>query len=216
MPVEEALFLPLVYFILFGPYMTSDCGLAFNELPRFLAISDQNNPFWPGWEGWIEKIQALDVMVQIREKSLEIRDLMGLCRRVFQKIDSPFVVNSRPDLAQALDATGVHLTSTGYPVSAVRRRFGSALLIGRSTHTLSEVVAAHQEGADYVTFGPIYPTPGKGNAKGLASLREVVKVGIPVYALGGISWENVEIIRETGAWGVAGIRLFFTTPSNNG
>ncbi len=213
MLVDEVLSPRSVYFTLSGPFMTSDCGLAFNDLPRYLAISAQSHPSWPGWKAWIEQLQPLDVLVQLREKDLEIDDLWRLCQQIQGQTKTPIVVNSRSDLAQALGLCGVHLTSTGYPVSAVRRRFGSDFLIGRSTHTLSEVVAAYREGADYVTFGPVFSTPGKGSPKGLASLREAAQVGLPVYALGGISWENVEIIKDTGAWGVAGIRLFFESPA---
>jgi thiamine-phosphate pyrophosphorylase len=83
---------------------------------------------------------------------------------------------------------------------------GSTALIGRSTHSLPEVAAALQEGADYVVFGPIWPTPGKGPALGIDALREASLLAIPVLALGGVETHRIPEAAAAGAWGVAGIR----------
>jgi thiamine-phosphate pyrophosphorylase len=154
--------------------------------------------------------------VQIREKDLDDRalyDLVRLARATLPPI-TPLVVNGRLDIALAAGAGGAHLPADGPPVAALRARFGPGVLLGVSTHRVAEVEQALRDGADYVTFGPVYPTPGKarfgpppglGEAGGLAG---AVAVGIPVYALGGVTLDRLGEVASTGVAGVAGIRLF--------
>ena len=111
--------------------------------------------------------------VQLREKDLDDRALYDLAR-LARSILPPAVrllVNGRLDVALAAGADGVHLPADGVPVAPLRARFGSGPLIGRSTHTVEEVERARDEGADYVTFGPVYATPGKGAPVGSGRAR---------------------------------------------
>jgi thiamine-phosphate pyrophosphorylase len=88
---------------------------------------------------------------------------------------------------------------------------GPGLLLGVSTHRVEEVERAREAGADYVVFGPVYPTASKeryGAPPGLAGLARAAALGIPVYALGGVTLERLGEIAATGAAGAAGIRLF--------
>ena len=101
----------------------------------------------------------------------------------------------------------MHLPADGVPTDAVRRGFGS-LLVGRSTHTLDEVAAAAEAGASYVTFGPVFASPGTGEPTGLDRLAGACAVGIPVLALGGIGLPELPLVAAAGAAGAAGIRLF--------
>ncbi len=122
------------------------------------------------------------------------------------------LVNGRADLALIAGAVGVHLPVAGVPVSAVRACLGADALVGRSTHSIDELRRAADEGVDYVTFGPVWETPGKrafGAPKGPAELARAARVGPPVLALGGVT--TIDALRaaaEAGAWGVAGIRVF--------
>lgn len=88
-----------------------------------------------------------------------------------------------------------------------RRLIGRDKLIGLSAHSAKDAITAEREGADFVTFSPIYYTPSKagyGEPQGLERLEEVCnKVNIPVYALGGIKEENVRDVMGRGASGVA-------------
>jgi thiamine-phosphate pyrophosphorylase len=118
------------------------------------------------------------------------------------------LVNGRADLALAAGADGVHLPADGVPVAPLRRRFGRALLLGRSTHRLEEVAEAAQAGADYVVFGPVFPVPGKGEPAGLERLAAAAALGVPVLALGGIGLAELPRVAAAGAAGAAGIRLF--------
>jgi thiamine-phosphate pyrophosphorylase len=141
-------------------------------------------------------------MVQIREKDLSARELFEFTLEVLEvRGDRPtkILLNSRADVAIAVGADGVQL-----PAAAAREAPGG-LLVGRSCHTLEDVRAAK---ADFVTFSPIFESPGKGAAIGLDALGDACRLGIPVYALGGVTWENAESCIQAGATGIAGIRLF--------
>ncbi|RMF88117.1 MAG: thiamine phosphate synthase, partial [Nitrospirae bacterium] len=103
-------------------------------------------------------------LVQLREKGLADRDLLALARRLralTRDHGALLLVNGRPDIALAAEADGVHLPVAGLPAPVVRALLGPGRLVGRSCHTLAEVAAAEAEGADYATFGPVYPTPSK-------------------------------------------------------
>lgn len=117
-----------------------------------------------------------------------------------------FVVNDHADIARAVDADGVHLGQDDLPIEQARKLLGTDRLIGISTHSLAQAREAEQQGADYVGFGPIFPTATKdaGVTQGLETLRIVRKaVGIPIIAIGGISRTTVADVIRSGADGVA-------------
>jgi thiamine-phosphate pyrophosphorylase len=172
--------------------------------------------------GWFEALAAAGVgALQLREKRLDDLSSCRLARRARAALPPPAVllVNGRADLALAAGADGVHLPADGVPAGAVRARFGSGLLIGVSTHRLEEVERARRDGADYVVFGPVYPTPAKaglGEPAGPRALARAAALGIPVYALGGVTLERFGEVAAAGAAGVAGIRLFQCIPEIGG
>jgi thiamine-phosphate pyrophosphorylase len=184
--------------------------------PRFrlLAISDRQG--LPGTgealAEWIRHLALAGVdALQLREKDLDDRALWSLARRARTLLPPPacLLVNGRLDVALAAGVDGAHLPADGVPLRALRERFGPGVLLGRSTHCPEEVEQALRDGADYVVFGPVYPTPGKpGPPAGLTGLREAAAAGLPVYALGGITLERLGEVAEAGAAGAAGIRAF--------
>jgi thiamine-phosphate pyrophosphorylase len=147
-------------------------------------------------------------MIQIREKDLDARPLLDLTCRIRDLADgtkTQILVNDRLDVALAARIHGVHLPSNGLPAARVRS-FVSVL--GVSTHSLEEAIAAEQAGANYVIFGPVFETPGK-NAVGLEALRSVTAaVRIPVLAIGGITVDNAARAIDAGSAGIAAIRMF--------
>jgi thiamine-phosphate pyrophosphorylase len=147
-------------------------------------------------------------MIQVREKDLSTRELLTLVyaiRDLAIGTSTRVLVNDRLDLAITGGIDGVHLPGNGLPAERVRPFVG---LLGVSTHSLSEVQAAQQAGADFVIFGPIFDTPGK-SAVGVQALREVTSaVRIPVLAIGGVTLHNIPLVLEAGATGIAAIRLF--------
>jgi thiamine-phosphate pyrophosphorylase len=159
--------------------------------------------------------QALDGgarAIQLREKDLVGRELFFLAEKtktLCARHGASLFINDRIDVALAVDADGVQLGSGSLPVDAARKLMGDKRLIGASTHSMKEALAAEEAGADFILFGPIYFTPSKavyGNPQGLERLQGVVeKISLPVYAIGGIKPENVAAIKKTGARGIAAI-----------
>src|SRR6202011_2553947 len=100
----------------------------------------------------------------------------------------PVLISSRADLVLAAGAAGVQLPDGDLPVAAARRLLGPARLIGRSVHSPAAAEEAEAAGAQYLVFGPVFPTashPGR-EAAGLPALAEVAAaVRIPVLAIGG-------------------------------
>lgn len=152
-------------------------------------------------------------LVQIREKNLSAKLVFKLTKEIVEiskNSDTKILVNDRADIALAANADGVHLTSKSIPTNIIRKIFPHDFIIGVSTHSLEKAETAKNEGADFVTFSPIFQTISKakyGNPQGLEKLREVCEKlkPFPVIALGGINAENYQTALETGAGGFASI-----------
>jgi len=148
--------------------------------------------------------------VQLREKDLPVRELLSLARElrgITREFGAKLFINDRVDVAVAVDADGVHLGGQSMPASAVRKIFGRHMLIGVSTHDLDEAKRAETEGADFITFGPVFATPSKmkfGAPVGVESLIDVKKqVNLPIFGLGGVNGGNIWQILGAGADGIA-------------
>lgn len=180
--------------------------------PKLLAITDRAERGGTSLETWLGRLAAAGVdAVQIREKDLSDRQIFELTAAARSAFSGLLLVNGRADIALAAGADGVHLPGDGVPAAALRERFGKKLVIGASTHDLAAVEAAVRAGVDYVTFGPVFPTPSKmryGPPPGLSGLRDATSRGIPVLALGGIDPDRAAEAAAAGAAGVAGIRTF--------
>ncbi|MCI0468444.1 MAG: thiamine phosphate synthase [Nitrospirae bacterium] len=148
--------------------------------------------------------------VQLRDKELSTRELLALAykmRGLTTQYNAKLFINDRLDIAMNVDADGVHLGQASMPVHAIKKVVGEKLMIAVSTHNLREAEIAQKEGADFITFGPVYRTPSKlkyGEPLGLDKLTDVCsKAKIPVFAIGGVKADNARDVLDAGAYGIA-------------
>lgn len=165
----------------------------------------------PGWSSArlarvvCETIRGGAGCVQLRVREGDDREILTLARRlraVTAREKAVFIVNDRPDLALLAGADGVHVGQDDLPVSAARRIVGEGRIIGLSTHSLTQARDAGKAGADYVGFGPLWPTPTKPGrpAIGLSDVgRATQELAIPVFAIGGVSPDSIDLVRRAGA-----------------
>jgi len=154
--------------------------------------------------------------IQIRERDLSDRDLVGLVRRIRREVGAPppaVLVNDRADVAMAAAAAGVHLRGDSVAGARVRAMAPAGFIIGRSVHDLAEADAAIAEGAyDYLLFGTVFPSAGKPaghRLAGIEALRDVCRRSpIPVIAIGGVDATRVAELEGSGAAGFAAVGLF--------
>jgi thiamine-phosphate pyrophosphorylase len=148
-------------------------------------------------------------IIQLRDKAADDATLYRLSRRgseIARRCGKIFVVNDRADIALAAGAQGVHVGQEELPVEAVRRVVGPDVMIGVSTHSLSQVRKAILDGADCIGCGPTFPSQTKhfGDFPGLDFLRAVAQeTTLPAYAIGGIDLSNIGQVVDTGIHGVA-------------
>jgi thiamine-phosphate pyrophosphorylase len=140
------------------------------------------------------------------------RQMLALCR----KAGVPFIVNDRVDVALAAKADGVHLGQDDFPIPLARKLLGPGAVIGGSASTLEEARKCFLEGADYIGFGPVFPTTSKADAgpvSGLDLLCEVLlEVPAPVIAIGGITPFNAPDLMRLGTHGIAVISAVCCQP----
>lgn len=162
-----------------------------------------------------EALKGGVTFVQLREKDLdeerfleEAKEIKELCRRY----QVPFVINDNVDIAQAVDADGVHVGQSDMEAGDVRARLGQDKIIGVSAQTVEQALLAESRGADYLGVGAVFATGSKADASEVD--HETVKaicqaVHIPVIAIGGITRENVGALAGTGVCGAAVISAIF-------
>ena len=175
--------------------------------------------------------------IQLREKDLPTRDLEQLAKQAVEVIAetkklatdhcplaTALLINSRTDVALAVEAAGVHLRATDIEPAEARQCGASmcgagtpardlsprSLTISVSCHSPAEVAQATASGADLAIFAPVFEKKDSPNSQptGLSQLREACRHKIPVLALGGITLENATSCIAAGAAGIAAIRLF--------
>jgi thiamine-phosphate pyrophosphorylase len=158
--------------------------------------------------------------VQLREKDIFSRELYELAfelRKLTSRFDAKLIINDRADIALAVDADGVHLGGDSIPLHRMRRILGPEKLIGISCHNQVSAIAAQENGADLITFGPIFHTPSKaqyGDPVGLEKLEIVTTLlKIPVFGLGGIKRDNIPSVAAAGAHGIAMISAILAAES---
>ncbi len=163
-------------------------------------------------------------VVQLRDKKASKSKLLKLAkqiRKLTAKAGVIFIMNDYFDIANKVNADGIHLGQEDLKtmnLKNVRRKLGDDKVIGVSTHSFAQAVKAQQQGADYISLGPIFATPSKLHMKplGLDLLRKVAKrVKIPIVAIGGINQSNISRIKKAGVGRAAVIRAVVKAKNTN-
>ena len=164
-------------------------------------------------EGVVEAMCAggIDVL-QLRAKGWDeyaVEELGTRIEPITRAAGVPLIVNDFPELVPTIGAQGAHVGQDDRTVADARWRAGRALadevappIIGKSTHSFAQALAAQGEGADYIGFGPLFATPTKPGrpAIGLDEIRRVHgAVSIPIFCIGGIKRENLDAVIDAGA-----------------
>jgi thiamine-phosphate pyrophosphorylase len=147
---------------------------------------------------------GVDVL-QLRDKTLEARPLLEralVAREVCRDLGVPFILNDRPDLALQVAADGVHVGQDDVPPRLVRRILGPGAVVGLSTHGPEEMEASRGEPVDYISVGPVSPTPTKPGrpGTGLSYVEHAARHSPhPFFVTGGVSPQTIGPMVAAGA-----------------
>ena len=154
-----------------------------------------------------EAIKGGTSIVQLREKTASTKDFYELALKVKEitsRYDVPLLINDRIDIALAIDSEGVHIGQDDMPADIARAIIGDEKILGVSASTVDEAVKAQKDGADYIGSGAVFPTSTKDDADSVSKdeLKEIVNsIDIPIVAIGGITLENAQELKDTGISG---------------
>jgi len=144
-------------------------------------------------------------LLQLRAKGHskpEIANLVLAMLPITKLAGVPLIVNDHPDLLRDVAADGCHVGQEDFGVAEARDLAGRPCIVGKSTHSLEQAGSAQQEGADYIGFGPLFPTATKPSAVavGLGQLDVLHRtIDLPVFCIGGVKLENLREVVHAGA-----------------
>lgn len=154
------------------------------------------------------KDKGVDI-VQLRDKMSSRSAILSEARRIKSLLKGTsviFIINDYVDIAQLVDADGLHLGQGDLPISLARRLLGKDKIIGLSCHSQKQAFEAEKNGADYISIGPIFYTSTKPEYKpvGIGLLKKVSQgISIPIFAIGGLNLSNIYRVLSYGATGIA-------------
>lgn len=145
-------------------------------------------------------------IIQLRAKGKELSQVKAWAvamQAICRDRGAIFVLNDYPDMAAEIGADAVHVGQDGGSLADVRRKVGDGVLVGRSTHSLEQAKQAKAEGADYIGFGPLFPTgtkPGRASI-GLADIAAAQEAAgeMPLFCIGGINGTTLPDVLKAGA-----------------
>ena len=144
-------------------------------------------------------------LIQLRGKGKSIDELVVLASEIHEitaRSNTPLIVNDHAEIAAQVPVEGVHVGQDDDSILIAREKAGRDLIVGKSTHSLSQARTAQSEGANYIGFGPIFATPTKPDYPpiGLGDITQVhLDVGMPVFCIGGINIDNLQQVIDAGA-----------------
>lgn len=145
-------------------------------------------------------------IIQLRAKEVKqelVREWAIAMQRICRERQAIFVLNDYPEMAAEIGADAVHVGQDGGPLAEVRRIVGPGVIVGRSTHSPEQALEALREGADYIGFGPLFPTgtkPGRASIglQDIATVQQTVG-SMPMFCIGGINGSTLPQVLSAGA-----------------
>ena len=144
-------------------------------------------------------------IIQLRAKGVELAQVKAWAvamQAICRDRGAIFVLNDYPEMAAEIGADAVHVGQDGGSLDEVRRVVGEGVIVGRSTHSLEQAMQARREGADYIGFGPLYPTGTKPGRKsiGLADITAAQEAAgdMPLFCIGGINETTLPSVLQAG------------------
>lgn len=151
-------------------------------------------------------------LIQLREKTAPAREVIEIAKKLKKLCHSyhvPLLVDDRVDIALAADLDGVHLGNEDMDVADARKILGADKIIGSTAKTLDWAIAEEKKGADYLGVGAIFETKThvKTTRTSVETLKEINQnISIPTVAIGGLNYENIDILKDSGASGISVVR----------
>ena len=183
-----------------------------NEHAVLYVISDSSNLKEDVFLKKIEEVcKGGASLLQLREKTCTTKEYYELAckvKEITMKYNVPLIIDDRVDIALAIDAQGVHVGSDDMPVRLARKLLGPDKIVGATAKSVKRALQAQQDGATYVGVGAIYPTTTKVKTKltSVETLTDIVQhVSIPVYAIGGLHKDNINILDGSGIQGICAV-----------
>ena len=173
-------------------------------------------------EEFLERIESalkggVDIL-QLREKEKTDLEILNLGKKVKALCDSykvPMLIDDKPHIAWAL-GLGVHLGADDMPIELGRKLLGPEALIGATAKSVEAAKIAEKQGANYLGVGAIFETKTHVKTKrtSLETLKEIKKnVGIEVYAIGGLNYDNIDILKDSGIDGICVVSAIMDSPN---
>lgn len=144
-------------------------------------------------------------IIQLRAKKHSEADVLEMALQlapVCRAAGIPFIINDHPKLVRAAGADGAHVGQDDFSVAEARRLAGPGAIIGKSTHSLEQAVAAAGESPDYIGFGPLFATPTKPDYAPIGTQQIVAAhqaLTLPIFCIGGIKLSNLPTVLAAGA-----------------
>lgn len=199
--------------------MATSPRLPYSLSGLYVILDPSIYPDRPLRDALVQSAKAGARIFQYRNKTASMKEAYAEAlplRKTAAELGVLFIVNDRCDLALALDADGVHLGQADLPCTDARKVMGPNKLIGLSTHNQTQVKEAERLKPDYVGFGPIFKPGSKPDHDpviGIAGLRAIRSLtSLPIFAIGGITVDQVAEVMRAGADGVAVITAILKAP----
>jgi thiamine-phosphate pyrophosphorylase len=190
------------------------------ELPKIYPITDVSISGLSHLEQVERLVEGGARFIQLREKRASSKDFFEAAKEVLEFARSrkiKIIINDRVDIALAVKADGVHLGQDDLPPQRAREILGEKAIIGFSTHSVKQVVEAVKLPIDYAAIGAVFQTSSKEKPEAIIGIKGVKKAreaigDFPLVAIGGINFENIQSVFQSGADSAAIISAILNPP----